>query len=570
MAVSSSRYVPTGLENFNYLDLIDTSDEDRDKGRKGPSEPWDSSKNVLVSRHVANFPEEDYAVLNNKYFRRAYISGLMKSSPLSSINHFEHVDLMRDGIKNFSIIELNSLQKGVLPHLCRGDDCFIIGGIRTGKTLSYLIPVIGRLVTGYNEAEIRQARRCSPLLIIVCSDHVACLKMKGTLHGLLCAINQRHLSYDVISDMKDLSKFKPDLSIVVSTCSLMCNLVQKSSTFIGFDKLRYLVYEDLDVLMEYFREEFDTLRETIFQIARSNVYFYQRIFTGRKWNQQVEQLYMSTQRLCGPAVGDRWAPTLFINSHNQLIKYGEVKWYFHHTNPGKERIEKLLELLRSVELVKHKTIFIVSSTADFASWIHSHLAENGIYALLADTDSMRVDLLNDLLREWTSGPATDRQIMVLNDSALSRLNIRNVTCLIHYNLPKNPISRISSEGAERFTCMWNNYRDIAMEKACPQTKYLRKDLEAHFLLTGEEKYLYRLHKFGRDLLQQIPGTLTTIACRMEQQAVAELPLCQRVKLFGNCLDNDCKDRHIFLLKDLEQKPRMHKSIPLFCPSFALL
>lgn len=74
---------------------------------------------------------------------------------------------------------------------------------------------------------------------------------------------------------------------------------------------------------------------------------------------------------------------------------------------------------------------------------------------------------------WNIYHPEEQQVMVLNDEALKHLNIRNVTCLIHYDLPlPNPkhSSKIRSscyQGAERFICMWDNIRSIAIEKSNP-------------------------------------------------------------------------------------------------------
>lgn len=68
--------------------------------------------------------------------------------------------------------------------------------------------------------------------------------------------------------------------------------------------------------------------------------------------------------------------------------------------------------------------------------------------------------------------------MVLNDEALMYLNMRNVTCLINYDIPmltfKSAIGKMYNPTAERFACFSDNIRSIAEEKSIPTMKYTRQ------------------------------------------------------------------------------------------------
>jgi hypothetical protein len=74
--------------------------------------------------------------------------------------------------------------------------------------------------------------------------------------------------------------------------------------------------------------------------------------------------------------------------------------------------------------------------------------------------------------EWDD---SDQRIMVLNDEMLRGLNILDVTCLINYDMPSSRAAFIkSSTGADRFACMWTQFRDIAKEKVDPNAKLQRQ------------------------------------------------------------------------------------------------
>jgi len=64
--------------------------------------------------------------------------------------------------------------------------------------------------------------------------------------------------------------------------------------------------------------------------------------------------------------------------------------------------------------------------------------------------------------------------MVLHDTILRGLEIHDVTCLIHYDLPLKVAHIKSSAGADRFSCMWGFFRDITDEKENMSLQYRRQ------------------------------------------------------------------------------------------------
>lgn len=155
------------------------------------------------------------------------------------------------------------------------------------------------------------------------------------------------------------------------------------------------------------------IRKTLVEIAASSHLSYQRIFVGRSWSDDVEEIYRSVNSFCygNEELLEGWsvdkagsASTLFIY-FNQLIKYSKMGWHFHLTKDDLEKIRRLhgeenaniiitikyiksnsikyyhnfaiyslfSELLCSVQVFYHKAIFVVCSTAEVASFVHNCL-----------------------------------------------------------------------------------------------------------------------------------------------------------------------------------------------------
>jgi superfamily II DNA/RNA helicase len=49
------------------------------------------------------------------------------------------------GLQNTNITHLTDLQHQALPHLLAGDSCLLLGPASTGKTLSYMLPILQNL-----------------------------------------------------------------------------------------------------------------------------------------------------------------------------------------------------------------------------------------------------------------------------------------------------------------------------------------------------------------------------------------------------------------------------------------
>jgi len=94
--------------------------------------------------------------------------------------------------------------------------------------------------------------------------------------------------------------------------------------------VRMLVFEEIDVLLRMSPYDFQLINQAAENFAakqQSNKPF-QRVFCGKDWTSEVEDLYMSLYPLPDPSVGQ--VPVILIQSPNQAIKYAKLKLHFHH------------------------------------------------------------------------------------------------------------------------------------------------------------------------------------------------------------------------------------------------
>ncbi|OXA61734.1 putative ATP-dependent RNA helicase TDRD12 isoform X2 [Folsomia candida] len=498
---------------------------------------------------------------------RVLIRGPLLMSPLALMAHFTHYKTLVKGIQTLGLADFNALQKSVAPHFLRGDDCFITGGLNSGKSLSYIFPLLGKLLSEFDDQSFSSSHKLSsnrhakksfshqshehqPVVLIVCTDRTSAIKIDGHLYRILLACNRRELSHAVICNGGDRKTVHKCLDIVITSAHFLSNLLHNSPAYFGFENLRFIVYKDVDILLRANNKEFEHIQYIMHNIAsKHSPYLIQRVFCGKDWCPEVEALYMNLKPIAQNSTASS-VPIVFINSPNQAIKYSGMQWFMHHCSDD-ERMDLLLNILKSLDLYKHKSIFVVCSTPEIAINVHKELKRNEIYACLAETGTMTQAVFHQLRIEWEDFPV-DRRLMVLNDEMLKGLRIYDVTCLIHFDIP----SAKPGGAVDRFSCMWMNFRDIANEKVDRTVKFHRKELAAHFLLTGNEENLYKLKTFAANLRCDIPQSLVVIADQMGENIMSGQPICTGIKVFGRCVEtvpSNCKTRHSFLLTELEKK-----------------
>jgi hypothetical protein len=120
--------------------------------------------------------------------------------------------------------------------------------------------------------------------------------------------------------------------------------------------LRAFIFDDIDVLLRSNAVELEKIRNITdnFVMKSQQSKPHQRIFCGREWTPEVEDLYLKIVPLPDPVQGI--VPTIFIQSPNIAVRYSDMVLKFHHIPDGstaklKTLVRKLLLLLKGFSLV---------------------------------------------------------------------------------------------------------------------------------------------------------------------------------------------------------------------------
>lgn len=104
----------------------------------------------------------------------------------------------------------------------------------------------------------------------------------------------------------------------------------------------------MHMTLTMYPEDFDFIRKVLLGIAATSRVDYQRIFVGQTWCDDIEKIYKGINPLRYgnelPKRDDKTpcaAPTLFLYSLNQVIRYSKLEVHFHHAKNDNEKITQL-------------------------------------------------------------------------------------------------------------------------------------------------------------------------------------------------------------------------------------
>jgi ATP-dependent RNA helicase DDX51/DBP6 len=163
---------------------------------------------------------------------------------------FEIHPKLMNNLKKSGIVELFPVQHFVIPYILRGRDVGVCAPTGSGKTLSYLIPIIQSLIG-------RSVVRLRALIVLPTRDlaeqvyQVALQFCKGT--GIKCAAIYGHVPFKV--DQETLIDGEESaVDVVIATPGRLVDHLRETNRF-TLQHLRFLVIDEADRLqMESFQD----------------------------------------------------------------------------------------------------------------------------------------------------------------------------------------------------------------------------------------------------------------------------------------------------------------------------
>ncbi|KAF0311045.1 putative ATP-dependent RNA helicase TDRD12 [Amphibalanus amphitrite] len=400
-----------------------------------------------------------------------------------------------------------------------------VGQAGSGKTLGYLLAVVNSLLdpdtyeaapTGHGPLCLvlvpswRRGRAVQELCHAV-TDSLRCLPL--LVHGGGAEAEQE------VSLLNGCD-------LLVGTPACLLRLLRRGrDTFIQLSRVCHLVLDDADLLVEHSAQAVEQLALAVFSM----------------WRARSEEALSLPQQVI--AAASHWTPGL--QALTRLLPDSVVAtscyleqlvWarprVFTHVLEDDQKEQKLLGLLQT-GLHRHRLV-VFTSTDESAQRLARLLHCQSYPVLLADGDQLGASL-TELERCWRSSSGDAPDVLVVSDTVVAELTVRDAAVLVHFDVPTEKRTQLGL----RCSYMMDSYPDRLVN---PEAEN-RCVVHLFVSPSAAEKIGPYLPQLLVRLGAEVPPALAEAAQRRSgPRRLAAL--CDRLLAAGRCPDRlGCERRH---------------------------
>uniref|UniRef100_A0A8W8K9B9 RNA helicase n=1 Tax=Magallana gigas TaxID=29159 RepID=A0A8W8K9B9_MAGGI len=473
------------------------------------------------------------ADMPNKLYDSVLVHSLRKVTPYLNFDNVPLVSELKEILKGFEFPSPMLIQAYGWPGILKLNHVVGISPVQTGKTFTYLCPLLSELLNPQSYQELAIGN--GPLALILVSSWKKAQGVYDITRGLLRE-HRRPRPLIIYGGGCEHNQYIPLMNgceILIATPPCLIRMINRRYT--DLQRLCHLVVDDAEIVLKEYSEEVQKIMEWFAEARKENLHKsvpYQVVAMGTQWTPPVlsfTQAYMLD-------------PTIVITSRFEAAIYGKVTQQVHMC-PSSLRSTRLLELLDAI-LNKGMKVIIFTTTVNDVCFIMELLKSHSLCCnkIHHQMDSYEVEAV---LHDWSSGLEKDSpKLLVCTDECIDDMKIDDANAVIHFDLPSESKTRFGN----RLSCMRKYY-----------AKYSESEEQEEGQLVKPMSYILMTeHSTGqarsvRDLLKRlktpIPRELAAMLAGMKQQQEGdkEKELCSYLKAYGVCrFQSRCPHRHIIL------------------------
>ena len=378
-------------------------------------------------------PAFEYAESRNE-------NNLSKSNLESFVPTFSNFNLRNDviqGLESLQISQPTIIQMKGIPAILKGKDVLCAAQTGTGKTLTYLIPIINKFKEDEENGILTRFRR--PQICIVAPFRELAVQILHVVKSMSYHAPLRSLG--CIGGEKDRIMHRGlkenPIDVIVGTPGTILDMVQRGK--ILFTDLRYLVFDEADTM---FDSSFKAMTKTFFSIMKNK--------EAHSENEFTSHYVLAAATLPQKGV---------LNAiKTQIPKIDIVTATLHHVLPHvthkfvktsqPEKPNLLLELLKS-RIAADKKVIIFANSSSTCNWLSKHLEENTSINTVKLSSKVAPDERHKVFKELVNGEACT---LICTDIASRGLDFPDLFYVINYDCPLNTtdyIHRVGRTGRAR-------------------------------------------------------------------------------------------------------------------------
>ncbi|KAL3285093.1 hypothetical protein HHI36_019217 [Cryptolaemus montrouzieri] len=439
------------------------------------------------------------------------VHGRLLPTPIDRVTEAPFHPIIHRSLKNLGYISARKIQSYIWPAVSRSINVCYIHRKHSGKTLAYLPPLCTFLLE--RDERYGDLKKGGPIVLILGSSTMQCQNIYDLANKLMDGSGlKRPKSLFVSYPFEHINLSSVDLLITIP--SILVELLKKNAT--NMKRLCHLVLEDVNVLMERYPEEINSIIRVIesmltHRVTRHNV---QIIVSGMYWTLEVENLAKKLREI----------PVICIGDYLQAAIYGRIK----------------LKLKCVQSEAKRDTVIDI-------------LKDKWNISFIAITNELPKEEILQQEANWELPDGGDYRVLLCTDQILeTMLSITSAALMIHYSLPEKWTYLI-----KRFNCLLENYKSplISENNKLVCESYILTDelcdAQIPRLLSLLKNYNVPLNQF-EPIYKQIMNEKEMTKVKTKQS------ICSFLKKFGSCPLENCSNRHIFQ-SDLDSNPSLPKN-----------
>lgn len=383
--------------------------------------------NIYVESHeIASMSEEQ--VVEYRKSMNITVTGRNVPRPINSFDQLE---------KNFPSSIITELKKSFsvpTPIQCQGwpmalssHDMVGIAQTGSGKTLSYILPALVRVI---NSDRTRSYRSSNPCSLILAPTRELAVQIHNECEKFSKFFNSRSICiYGGASKNAQLNQLERTAAdIVISTPGRLIDILNTNRSPLNLQKVSFLVLDEADRMLDMGFE--DQIREILSFVPNDQ----QKLLWSATWPKEIQTLANE-----------------FLSDYNQVvIGSSELS-----ANPNVKQIVKvckqqdkfdLLLLNLNNALQTKQKILIFTATKRSADQLCTDMKDNGFDNVVSIHGDKPQYIRDQCLQQFRSGSSN---IMVATDVAARGLDIKDITLVINYDFPntiQDYIHRIGRTG----------------------------------------------------------------------------------------------------------------------------
>ncbi|CAL8084205.1 unnamed protein product [Orchesella dallaii] len=443
------------------------------------------------------------------------------------------------------------INRAVAANIVGGSDSIIVSQEpdhnKLHRPLAYFLPIL-RLLSPTHPDESYSPRQSQmnmgPQVLLVCSSVTTASLLETSLKWVLDGVGVplKILRVDNTNNYnKQMNSADLLITNILSIPHLLCGRVgEKSPEILKFERLKFLVFDEVDAYLEVKANTvhwlIQTVDVTLYQLQRPSVL--QLVVCSSKWSPTLRGFYLNLTM-------QGRKPNLYIQPLAEIMNFAEARWVIDYAPDYSRKIELLKETLPKL-MASEVCCTIACSNLATATLIHRVCCDSNLPSKIMSFEPNEHEIDSDFIF------GTNAKILIVTDDMIQANGFTACTYMLSFDSSYMQLNSNKAKSIERLRL--SPILD-ALPKLIKKEKWVSKKPVAHFFITGKETNFLRFFKFLKSLDNSFcDPQLESIGNELFAKESELLPICRGIELFGYCNGAPgtiCGFRHEFIASDFE-------------------